>query len=225
MNYPQWQPIYKQILQDMGYSQAEDERAAQILSQLLSQHKHTKNPEILRQLIEGKKTLVCGNAPTLHRELKNINTEDYDTIIAADGATQKLLEQGIQPTIIVTDLDADNIEAEIQASKQGSIILTHAHGDNIPLLKKIVPKLENVIGTTQATPLHNIHNFGGFTDGDRCAYLAAHYNATNITLIGFNFEDPNVNNTKKKKLKWAKTLINMLEREANINLTKTSSKS
>ncbi|NMG83394.1 MAG: DUF115 domain-containing protein [Methanosarcinales archaeon] len=216
MNFTQWDLIYKQIIKDMGFDQAGDERAASILSQLLYKHKHTIDPAVLSKLIEGECVLVCGNAPALATELKKSDTTGYDVIIAADGATGVLLQQNIQPTIIVTDLDADNIEAEIQASKHGTIVLAHAHGDNIEAITSIVPKLENVIGTTQTKPLHNVYNFAGFTDGDRCVFLAAHYNAASIVLIGFDFEDSSVNEIKKKKLKWAKKLLLILEKSTDI---------
>lgn len=216
MDFTQWDLLYKQIIRDMGFDPAEDERAASILSQLLYKHKHTTDPAVLSKLIEGKRVLVCGNAPALATELKKSDTSNYDVIIAADGATEVLLQQNIQPTIIATDLDADNIEAEIQASKKGTIVLAHAHGDNIEVITGIVPKLENVIGTTQTKPLHNVYNFAGFTDGDRCVFLAAHFNAASIMLIGFDFEDSSVSEIKKKKLKWAKKLLLILEKSTDI---------
>ncbi|MEZ5336103.1 MAG: hypothetical protein R2741_13165 [Methanolobus sp.] len=53
----------------------------------------------------------------------------------------------------------------------------------------------------------NVYNFGGFSDGDRCVYLAKEFGAASITLIGFDFDDLYVNPVKKKKLKWARLLI------------------
>jgi len=76
------------------------------------------------------------------------------------------------------------------------------------MLKKVLPVLnENVICTTQSKPIHNVFNFGGFTDGDRCVFLATEFGADKIELIGFDFEDEEVSAKKKKKLKWAKRLI------------------
>ncbi|MCZ7371501.1 MAG: hypothetical protein O8C66_13440, partial [Candidatus Methanoperedens sp.] len=63
---------------------------------------------------------------------------------------------------------------------------------------------------TQSKPLSNIYNFGGFSDGDRCVFLAHAFGARNITLIGFYFEDENVTEMKKKKLRWARKLIGMI---------------
>jgi len=128
-------------------------------------------------------------------------------VIAADGATSVLLRNAIIPDIVCTDLDG-TIPDIITANRLGSILVVHAHGDNIPMLKKVLPALtENVLCTTQSKPFHNVYNFGGFTDGDRCVFLAKECGAQSIELIGFDFEDEQVTARKKKKLKWAKRLI------------------
>ncbi len=113
------------------------------------------------------------------------------------------------PHIIVTDLDGD-VEAETEASRMGAVMVVHGHGDNIPIIGSIVPKLCNVVGSTQAVPLANVHNFGGFTDGDRCVFLARELGASAIVLIGFDFSDPHVNAIKRKKLEWARKLIDII---------------
>ena len=210
LSFEQWQPIYKEILQDMGFDGDEDERASRVLSGLILAHGHVVELGVLRRLIEGSVVLVCGNAPTLAGELGGIKCEDYDVIIAADGATEVLIKAGVLPSIIVTDLDAENIEAEVDASRVGAVVLVHAHGDNVPVVRDVVPRLENLIGTTQAAPLTNVHNFGGFTDGDRAVFLADYFDAADIKLIGFDFKDPNVSDLKKKKLVWAERLIEMV---------------
>ena len=45
------------------------------------------------------------------------------------------------------------------------------------------------MATTQSAPFGEVHNFGGFTDGDRCVFLADHFAATRIILCGFNFTE------------------------------------
>jgi hypothetical protein len=128
-------------------------------------------------------------------------------VIAADGATSVLLRGALIPDLVCTDLDGV-IADIITANRLGSLIVVHAHGDNMDMLKKVLPTLnENVLCTTQSKPLHNVYNFGGFTDGDRCVFLAKEFGARRIELIGFDFEDKNVSEKKRKKLKWAKRLI------------------
>ncbi|MDK2891849.1 6-hydroxymethylpterin diphosphokinase MptE-like protein [Methanohalophilus sp.] len=207
MEFNDWKPIYKQILEDFGFSKEDDESAALLLSTLLIADS-VEPPETLMQLIHGKNILVCGNAPTLKKELDELNLQDY-IIIAADGATSVLVDREVIPAIIVTDLDGD-VEKEIEANIQGAIMVVHAHGDNTDKLLKYVPLLSKVIGTTQSEPFGNIYNFGGFTDGDRAAYLAHHFGASSITLAGFDFDDESVREIKKKKLQWAYRLLQNL---------------
>lgn len=205
MEFKDWSPIYDEILRDFGWTKEKDEEAARFLSCLLAGK--SSNISILRKKIEGKDVLVCGNALTLSNDLERITADKY-LVIAADGATSTLLEKNIVPDIIVTDLDG-YIPDEIKANRNGALMVVHAHGDNIGRLDN-VRKMRGVIGTTQAEPLENIHNFGGLSDGDRCVFLAHEFGGRSITLAGFNFLDEKVTDIKKKKLKWARKLISMI---------------
>jgi len=213
MEFKDWSPIYEEILRDFGWAKEKDEEAAKLLSRLLAGK--SCNISILRKKIEGKDVLVCGNALTLSNDLERITVDKY-LVIAADGATSTLLEKGIVPDIIVTDLDG-YIPDEIKANRKGAILVVHAHGDNMSRLDN-VRNMKGVIGTTQAEPLENIHNFGGLSDGDRCVFLAHEFNARSITLAGFNFMDEKVTDIKKKKLKWARKLISMIPGVINFEM-------
>jgi uncharacterized Rossmann fold enzyme len=205
MEFEDWEPLYKEILQDFGWSREKDEEAAMQLSRLLAGKK--SDLSILKKKLKGKDVLVCGNALTLSNDLDKINVERY-LIIAADGATSTLLEKSIVPDIVVTDLDG-YIPDEIEANRKGALIVVHAHGDNMKKLEA-VRDMKNVIGTTQAAPLSNIYNFGGLSDGDRCVFLAHSFGARSIILAGFDFRDEKVTDIKKKKLKWARKLIGII---------------
>ncbi len=207
MNLEDFELIYREILRDFGFDRKEDERSARALSKLLE----NRVPIIhkLRSLTKGKRIIICGNAPSLREELQYIDISGH-LIMAADGATSVLLDYAILPEIVVTDLDGE-IDDIISADRLGASIVVHAHGDNIPAIREYVPRLNNVIGSTQSKPIKNVHNFGGFTDGDRCVFLAHHLGAKGVTLIGFDFEDDDVDEVKRKKLQWAKRLIKMCE--------------
>ncbi len=219
MKFKDWSPIYEEILRDFGWTKEKDEEAARILSCLLAGK--SSNTSILRNKIKGKDVLVCGNAITLSNDLDRITSDKY-LIIAADGATSTLLEKGIVPDIIVTDLDG-YIPDEIKANRNGAIMVVHAHGDNMNRLDK-VRNMRGVIGTTQAEPLENIYHFGGLSDGDRCVFLAYEFSARSITLAGFNFMDEKVTDIKKKKLKWAHRLIGMIPGVINFEKCKDREK-
>jgi uncharacterized Rossmann fold enzyme len=126
------------------------------------------------------------------------------------------MDLGRVPEVICTDLDGNSeadIEKEILACEQGSLVLIHAHGDNMDKLKKYVPRFKHFIATTQAKPFDNVYNFGGFSDGDRCVFVARIRSWQHQTGW-IDFEDPGVNQIKKKKLKWAKKLIDTSKLEA-----------
>ncbi|MCX6677165.1 MAG: DUF115 domain-containing protein [Methanothrix sp.] len=205
MQFATWEPLYQTILQDFGFSPGRDEEAAKLLAELL----RDQEPQLraAEAKVAGRMIVVCGNAPSLEKELDELQGRDA-VFLAADGATQVLLGRGIVPDIVVTDLDGP-FPAILKANLEGSIMVVHAHGDNLDALKKYVPKLRRIMGTVQCRPPPGLYNFGGFTDGDRCVFLARELGAASIKLLGFDFEDEGVTPRKKKKLAWAKRLIDL----------------
>lgn len=207
MDFDSWEPIYLEILEDFGFSRERDEEAAKILSQMLPPSEPVLQEARVR--ISGKSAVICGNAPSLAKDIESLKKaakiSDF-AFIAADGATAVLLRGGIVPDIVVTDLDGPFPEI-LRAHGKGSLVVVHAHGDNLDAIQLHVPKLKRVLGTTQSRPLKNVYNFGGFTDGDRCVFLAVALFAESIKLVGFDFEDERVTPRKKKKLAWARRLI------------------
>lgn len=211
MDFAAWEPIYERILKDFGFDREGDEKAARFLSSMLTV-KNTVSLSELEAVISEKPVLACGNAPGLRAELSKIDLSAF-VIIAADGASAAFMDMGRVPEVICTDLDGNSesdLEKEIVACEQGSIVLIHAHGDNLDKLEKYVLRFKRFIATTQAEPFDKVYNFGGFSDGDRCVFVAQNFRAKSVRLAGFDFEDPCVNPIKKKKLKWAKELIGML---------------
>jgi uncharacterized Rossmann fold enzyme len=218
MNFNEWAPLYREILKEFGFSEEADVEAAKVLNELLPE-----NPPIdrLKNLIEGKVVNVFGAGPSL----EEIEEFPEGPSIVADGATSFFIEKGVVPDVIVTDLDGQ-MEDIIEANKKGSIIVVHAHGQNIPEIKKYVKEFDSPIGTTQAEPFGNLYNFGGFMDGDRCVFLAHYFGAKEIHIYGLDFSNPVMGKytlsknpaLTKKKLVWAEKLINYLkEKGANID--------
>ncbi len=188
MRIEEWLVWYDRIRTTFNYSIADDTSAASLLSVLVDGR--ALSIERVRYLIQDKDVMVFGAGPSLADTLRDmietgVNMHAY-TLIAADGASQALIEHGIKPDIVVTDLDGEHGYL-LTADTLGSIMVVHAHGDNVNLMKYMVPRLRNVIATTQVKPLHNVYNFGGFTDGDRAVFLASEFNARSITLIGMDF--------------------------------------
>ncbi|MBN1389704.1 MAG: DUF115 domain-containing protein [Candidatus Thermoplasmatota archaeon] len=239
-----WLPYYHQIASDLGLDRDADIMASNMLVDiLLSNSRIQQQTEIvleLERMLEGRDTYVLGAGPDLEMELDRLigekrgrgtwigSSTGKDMLISADGATSTLLGRALIPHIIVTDLDG-GVEDQIQCLSRGSVMLVHAHGDNMKILKKVGPRLfGSVLGTTQVDPadVGGLVNYGGFTDGDRAAFLAQHFGARSITLLGFNFNevapkigdgglrmeslDPEENEFKWKKLAWANVLLGLI---------------
>lgn len=216
MEYTEWGRLYKEILKDFSFSEKSDAKAAEVLNELLK----PVDISILRKKIRGRRANVYGAGPSLEKIKKfprGIN-------IAADGATSFLLERGVVSDIIVTDLDG-KVEDLLKANEKGSLVVVHAHGDNIDAIKKYAAEFKNAIGTTQSKPFGSLHNFGGFTDGDRAVFLAEHFGAKKIALYGMDFRSKigrysfsKDSKTKRKKLRWAEKLISYLRRKSEIEI-------
>ena len=200
--FEDWEPYYLQILDDFGFDRATDEEAARVLDGLLPRD----SLPLLRRRIRGKAVTVCGNAPSLDRELNRLS----GVVVAADRAADRLYRHGTRPAAIATDLDGAT-EAFVEMNRKGTVLVVHAHGDNIPLLRWWVPQIPGpVVGTTQARPVGRVHNFGGFSDGDRAVFLAHALGASSVTLAGFDLDDEDVNPVKRKKLRWARRLLSLV---------------
>ena len=204
MNFEEWEPHYREILDYFGFSREDDEAAARLLASLLNRD----DQEALDALTRGQDVTVCGNAPCLKGELKTI--KGSSVVFAADAAAEVLVQNGLRPAAVFTDLDGAS-DCLLDMNDAGTIVVVHAHGDNMPLLKHWVPKLSGpVVATTQCVPLPHVHNFGGFTDGDRAVFAADALGAKNVRIIGFDLDDTYVDPVKRGKLFWARKLLALL---------------
>jgi uncharacterized Rossmann fold enzyme len=202
MKYPEWEPHYLEILQYFGFDRAQDEEAARLLASLLPRD----DLALLAALCNNRHVTVCGNAPCLKNELEKIRGQ----VFAADAAAEVLLDHGIRPDAIFTDLDGAT-DCFLDMNRAGTVVVVHAHGDNMPLLRHWESRFPGpVVATTQAAPLPRVYNFGGFTDGDRAVFAADELGAAGITIIGFDLDDTNVDPVKRGKLLWARKLLTLL---------------
>ena len=221
-----WEKRYFSILKKLNYSEQKDKESALILDSIL---KKTDNVRKLKTIIQDKTVLVIGSGPSLGIAIPKLKKLEKNIKIAADSSLKPLIDNGIFPDIVVTDLDGDE-DAIKKISKTKSILVVHAHGDNIEKLQ-MVKKMKNCIGTTQTNPFNKIQNFGGFTDGDRGVFLASHFDAKKIILFGMDFGNQigKFSNTKRserkiklKKLKIGKDLLIWLSTITKSELFTTS---
>jgi len=206
MLYEEWNPAYEAILADFGYDRAGDERARDILAAITADGDPLTPVEID---LDGT-VAVCGAGPTLAADLSMARSADR--VVAASTAADVCLDAGLTVDCMVTDLDK-NPETAREFSKRGTAVAAHAHGDNIELVERYVPTFDvsSVLPTTQAEPTPPVVNLGGFTDGDRAAFLADACGADRLIFPGWSFDDPTVTPEKARKLAWAERLLSWLE--------------
>ncbi|KTG08355.1 hypothetical protein AUR64_19170 [Haloprofundus marisrubri] len=206
MNFETWDPVYERILADFGFDRSGDERARDELAALANPFDESR-----LRVVDGASVAVVGAAPSLAEEVDRAADADY--VFAASTAADVLRENGISVDLMVTDLDKNPGTAR-ELTRQGVPVAAHAHGDNRPAISEWIPQFdaEHVLATTQAAPAGPVVDYGGFTDGDRAAFLADEFGAGELTFVGWEFDDPTVDEMKAKKLAWAARLLGWLER-------------
>ena len=213
---------YPKISEFLGINMKEDEKA---LREVLNEIRSNTSVEFLRKAISRSNNILIF-APGVNLEIEfekhiPLFKKEDSILIAADGATTHLMEQGFIPHIIVTDMDG-NMDYQFEAQASGSILVAHVHGDNKNIILENVDKINesNFVITTQTNPLSGSENFFGFTDGDRAVCLATSMTEKELSLFGFDFGpvigkysknyilDSDMKQRKMKKFTIAKSVIN-----------------
>ncbi|QDX41129.1 6-hydroxymethylpterin diphosphokinase MptE-like protein [Salarchaeum sp. JOR-1] len=204
MDYDTWNPVYERILADFGFSREADERARARISE------YARPFDMNRLDARGETVAIAGAGPSLGDELGLARTADR--VFAASTATDVLADADIRVDAMVTDLDK-NPDTARDRTLNGEPVVAHAHGDNIPAIAEWLPAFDadHVLCTTQAEPRDAVYDFGGFTDGDRAAFLADELGAAELVFPGWDFDDPTVDAMKARKLGWAERLLYWLE--------------
>ena len=219
--------IQDEVRQAFAWSEVDDAESALQLQLSLQNHQqwsplHRENTlrRVKTQLLNAQRIIIIG-AGVEEKEFAPYN-QPGDIFVAADGAVGAL--QGYsQLACIVSDLDGgDYLDA---AAKQGQTVVVHAHGDNSERWKTILASWEQYALSPHLILSHQVnqdisgmHNFGGFTDGDRalCLVLSLGVNPENIELIGFTlnrvgqWSGITVAETKLKKLEWMERIVSEL---------------
>jgi len=198
MRFSDWEPYYEAILADFGFSRAEDERARDELAGM------TDGFDRERLNLDGRVAVVAPGPPL---DAERGHAGDADAVAAvSDAATT------VDADLVVTDLDGDP-ETAVERTHEGVPVAVQAHGDNRPALAEYVPRMDPryVLPTTQADPRDGVVNTGGFTDGDRAAFLTDDLGADELAFVGWDLADESVGPVKRKKLRWAARLLAVLE--------------
>ena len=202
MRFEDWEPHYLRILDTFGFDRKDDEEAAGIAAALTSRDDTAR----LEDLCTGRTVTVCGNAPCLKDDLPRCE----GTVFAADAAADVLWRAGIRPDAVFTDLDGAE-ESFVAMNREGTVMVVHAHGDNITLVRRWVPMFGGPLVLTCPTrPFRPVQNWGGFTDGDRAVFAADALGADNVVILGFDLDDLTVPPMKRGKLLWARALLSLI---------------
>ncbi len=181
--------FYFPILNEFNFDVSEDAESARVLQEVAKLERAEK-------LKTDEKAVVLGNSPDKRFEI----LEGFCVITAG----KTVLNYDGRIDVHVTDLD-EGFNALCDAADKAKVVVVHAHGDNLELIKEYVPSLGKVVGTTQYLPFDRIYNFGGFTDGDRAAIIAKAF-FEDVRLVNFRF-DVAESELKLKKLKWARRIL------------------
>ena len=138
-----WWNFQDEIDSQFGFSKVRETVASRLISSL----SYTKVS--IEHHFAGKEFIVVGAG------LQESLDSSGDNLIVADGALRGCLEQGIIPKWVVSDLDG-YIPDIIWASKKGSNVIIHAHGDNLARVSLYSNKIKPLCITT-TYPLSLIH--------------------------------------------------------------------
>jgi uncharacterized Rossmann fold enzyme len=220
MDFVDWEPVYAAILDDFGFDRAADGRSRDLLAELTSGTSFD-----LDQLTFDGTVAIAGGAPSLVNSAGSDSTANADELALLDRADHVVAVSRAVDGCRCADIAIDLVVSDLDTAPEMAVSLTHegipvavaAHGDNIPALREYVPEMDhrNVLPTTQAEPHDHVVNVGGFTDGDRAAFIADHCGADRLVFPGWDFDDQRVEPMKRQKLVWAERLLRTLELRRN----------
>ena len=193
------------VAEDLRFSRVKDWKAAQ-LAELLSSTRDDYRDELANR-ISGKDVGIVFPTVTMPNPKE---LEGFDTVIAVDGATNWFVEKGLEPDVVVTDLDG------VTTFPKTPIYVVLLHGDNLAYIEKIY-RMEKVVFSTQVFPKGKLILTGGFTDGDRAVALSIRLGAKTVKLLNFDTSAigqyskplgyPLLMDRKVNKLKWAERAL------------------
>lgn len=182
--------------------------------------------KICEELQSCEKVVIIG-AAVEKKEIAKLDLENT-AVIAADGSVGAMIDYEFL-TCVISDLDGGQ-HIDLAAAKSQRFVL-HAHGDNLTRWQNIVENWsrfktppEIILSHQTNENMNGMHNFGGFTDGDRavCFALWAGVNVKQIELIGFSTKKVGAwsgttnQDRKMKKLSWMKKILTFLNLEKSI---------
>jgi len=214
VEYGTWAERYRAIQAEFGFPFDREEASAAALERRLRPADRIGPLDRVRARLAGRDAIVVGLAPGAGPPpvWRLPVGGGPPVVIAADGATADCLRAGLVPAVVTTDLDGP-VPSEVTANGRGSLVVVHAHGDNRAAIERWVPEFPGPLaGSWAGPPRPALLDVGGFTDGDRAAFLAEAAGARKVLLWGFAFDRvdeaaPADRDRKLAKLAWAERLL------------------
>ncbi len=239
MRLSSWIRTYRRIAAALSLDEERDASAAIELASILEGTPTARVEDLVRS-VTGQVVSVWGAGPSLEQDLAraiDFGLLESTANFAADGAVTAFLESEKVPHMLFTDLDGPSTDL-LKANSLGSLAVIHAHGDNLPALRRLTKSFTGkVFGSTQVHPIPPyVLNLGGFTDGDRAAHWAFELGASAIFLFGMDlgpiigrYSKPDLSGEplvrKLKKLEIAGDLLSSLSKQIQIyNFTSSGKK-
>nr|MDO8113238.1 DUF115 domain-containing protein [Candidatus Sigynarchaeota archaeon] len=148
--------------------------------------------------IKNARCFIFAPGPSLEQVMEHFlaasNKKVRDSFyMAVDGASRLFLRHDeAKLDAVITDLDGLDIDQVVRLhDRHGARVIVHGHGNNIDKLKELMETVdldEKYIFTTQATPTDRVFNLGGFTDGDRAAFVAVALGFPDIFLLAMDLD-------------------------------------
>lgn len=198
MDFDDWAPYYRQVVEDLGLDEEADLHTARHYRALVAEVRPAGYLSPVRLLgrsypTRNPRVWVFGAGPSLPNDFNLFaeRAQATDLVVAADGAALFLLKEYVTPQVVFSDLDG-SAEALTQVGEEGGLLVLHGHGDNWSLVDDLFPPLARqyaVVPTVQTRPDEPyLYNWGGFTDGDRCvAGVLDWFPSSPVMLLGFTF--------------------------------------
>ena len=200
MPAPRLLAIQHDVRRHFGWTYEKDVESASSLRKACNHHpdaerlnwtapQRAKTLKQLQEAISNAQTVVLVGAG-VHTETMEREWGPDTVFIAADGAVGACLGR-VDVLCVVSDLDGEPHLS--QAAKHGIPLVIHAHGDNFEAWGRSLQQWAStgavpLVLTHQSDEVYSdMHNVGGFTDGDRAACFLAWLGIKNekIRFVGF----------------------------------------
>lgn len=161
----------------LGIDPLEDRRAAWLAEKLAAEYGAVSCAVVGRMLSAGRVCIAAAGDCIEPGVLRDC------VLVAVDSATRVLLEAGLRPDIVFTDLDGG--WEPLERASRTALMVVHAHGGNAWLLEEALEAYSRASVTVQVPWSGVAWTSPGFTDGGRALLSAVLAGAGEVVVTGW----------------------------------------